>query len=219
MIVLLQGGMGNQMFQVAFGRSQLAECFFDKSGIVPPRTYALDPFRLPIRFAPPTPGALSGYWQSEKYFNHAQARAIFSNPKTEKEFTEMCAIHVRLTDNLSERALAFHGNLLDTNYYQKAMKLVTERTGCKVFVVFSDDSEWCVKNLKWKNVAISATARQPHLDLWEMARFPYIIIANSSFSWWAAWLSPQKLVVAPKRWFVVDVPGAADIVPERWTQI
>jgi len=212
MIVRLQGGLGNQMFQYAYGRSRGAK--FDKSGIVAPRTYALDPFRLPIEFSE-DPATDIGYWQSEKWFDHALIRKEFHAPDYAIEYI---AVHVRLTDNLSARALAFHGNLLDTDYYKKAMVYMRERVKDLRFLVFSDDAAWCQKNLNWPDVYIKSTY-EPYADLLLMARCPYAIIANSSFSWWGAWLGAQKIVVAPKRWFVVEVPGAEDIVPARWIKL
>ena len=222
MVVKLQGGLGNQMFQVAYGVTQAFRrgeaVYFDRSGIVPPRTYALDPFKLPIEFKDNSPDAEVGYWQGERWFDPGLIRPLFSEPHAKKPYGNGVAVHVRLTDNLSERALAFHGNLLDTDYYDRAMKLISQRVADPVFLVFSDDPDWCARNLTWPRRSI-IWGNPAHVDLWEMARCPYAIIANSSFSWWGAWLGPQKLVIAPKRWFVVPVPGEEDIVPERWVRI
>jgi len=228
--VRLQGGLGNQMFQYAYGRSrEIAEnvpVCFDLSGLSLPRSYALDPFDLPIQFAPANEDTLAAYWQSEKYFNHHLIRGEFLKlrppilPFHEEIFSHCVAVHVRLTDNLSERALAFHGNLLETDYYNHAMTFMRERITEPYFLIFSDDPDWCQKHLPWSESDFGIVqGNKPHEDIWEMSRCPHAIIANSSFSWWGAWLGPQKIVCAPKRWFVVPVSGAEDIVPERWVKL
>ena len=226
--IRLQGGLGNQCFIYAHGRSLEVETgeevTFDRGGLVPPREYALDPFDLPIKFAPANEHTLVAYWQSEKYFDNDFIRKEFLMrrppilPMRQEILSNAVAVHVRLTDNLSERALAFHGNLLDTDYYDKAMSYMALNIENPTFVVFSDDPAWCQKNLHWKDSFVMF-GNKPHEDIWEMSRYPHAIIANSSFSWWGAWLSPQKIVVAPKRWFKVPVAGAEDIVPERWVKL
>jgi glycosyl transferase family 11 len=228
MIVRLQGGLGNQMFQYAYGVSEAAkrgeEIFFDRSGIELPRTYALDPFKLPIEFKDNSPDAEVGYWQSEKRFDHEKIRRAFLKERPQLSMdegpflTRTCFVHVRLTDYLNDRALAFHGNLLDTDYYQRAMAYVRERMDPCHFFVYTDDPAWFRKNVRWPGVSL-VEGNPPEFDLWYMSECAAAIIANSSFSFWGAWLGPQKLVVAPKRWFTVDVAGAEDIVPDRWTKI
>jgi hypothetical protein len=224
----LTGGLGNQLFIAAHGltlQQQGEEVTFDRGGIIPPRYYALDPFDLPIQFAPATPETVCGYFQGERYFNGPLIRREFLKKRPEVPsyredlYSNYVAVHVRLTDNLSERALAFHGNLLETDYYDRALAYIREQVVNPFFLVFSDDPGWCQKNLKhWKYYSV-VWGNEPHEDIWEMSRCPYAIIANSSFSFWGSWLGPQKIVVAPKRWFVVPVAGAEDIVPPRWISL
>lgn len=207
------------MFQYAYGASLGAK--FDKSGIVAPRTYALAPFGMPIEFDEPATD--SGYWQSEKYFDHALARKAFQGPTVEYEgFYRMgcrkCFIGVRLTDYLTPERLAYHGNLLETDYYEKAIGHMRSIDKHMQFVVFSDDIPAC-KRLFDPNGFIFCKPDTPdHEQIWLMSAFPYAIIANSSFHWWGAWLGPQKTVIAPKRWFVTpNIPeDCNDIVPGRW---
>ena len=203
MIVKLQGGLGNQMFQYAYGRSRGAK--FDRTNCGEGRSYALDPFNLPIELD--SPADTFGYWQSEKFFDHDVAREQFLLPPQLRQASleNTVAVHIRMADNFSDRALAFHGNLLDTDYYGRAIRYMKQQLKDPKFVLYSDGSR--------------LQPAAPHHDIWSMARCPYIIIANSSFSWWGAWLGPQKIVIAPKRWFVVDVPGAEDIVPDRWIKM
>ena len=221
MIVKLQGGMANQCFQVAYGLSESAkrgeEVFFDRSTIVPPRYYALEPFNLDLKFKDDCPDAEVGYWQSEKWFDGNLARRLFSDPDPGPPRIAV-AMHVRLTDYLNTNSLAFHGNLLETDYYDHARNYMRSRLTTPYFLIFSDDPGWCRKHLQRPDSLVLPEA-PAHEDLWRMARCPYAIIANSSFSWWGAYLGAQKIVVAPKRWFVVPVPGAEDIVPSRWVTI
>jgi len=210
MVVKLQGGLGNQMFQYAYGRSWGAK--FDRSGIIPPRTYALEPFNLPIEFEDNCPTAEQGYWQSEKYFDAEIASKAFCGPPMET--LNRIAVHIRLTDNLTERALALHGNLLTTDYYQKALRYLPKLE----IDAFSDNP------FQAQIYFGNARCGVPHLDIWEMSRYKYIVIANSSFSWWAAWLGTPKVVVAPKRWFVAPEKAdptckMEDICPDRWIKI
>jgi Glycosyl transferase family 11 len=230
--------MGNQMFQYAHGRTlehdEGEEVTFDLSGLAQgPRQYALEPFHLLIKFGPATPDTLVAYWQSEKYFNGPLVREAFLRcrppmlPFRESLMSNCVAVHVRLTDNLSERALAFHGNLLDTDYYDRAIYYMRRHVDKPLFLIFSDDPEWCQHNLHWKDSHVvwgsstksEAKPNPPHEDIWEMSRCPYAIIANSSFSWWGSFLGPQKIVVCPRRWFVVPVAGEEDIPCHHWIRL
>ena len=260
MIVQLMGGLGNQLFQWAFGvglahdlRRRVA---FARGRDLGRSGYALDRYPLGVELAefgaatyrewglPFNPeaytapdGSYLGYFQCEKYFVRAQAtvrekltrplrlsdmtlaigRAIDSTPNS-------VLVHVRRGDNLSPRALVFHGNLADTDYYDRAIEHVRSRVPNPTFFVFSDDPEWCGDNFRPDPCVVVAhndpvSACQE--DLWLMSRCRHAIIANSSFSWWGAWLGPlcERVVVAPERWFVSKDADARDIVPERWCRI
>src|SRR5208282_6684744 len=93
------------------------------------------------------------------------------------------------------------------------------------FFVFSDDPEWCKANFPEfltidHNKAGNGTAPgKEHEDLWLMSLCRHAIIANSSFSWWGAWLGddqPNRVVIGPERWFVTPNLETKDIIPERW---
>ena len=201
------------MFQYAYGRSNFKDVAFDRSGIVPPRTYALDPFRLDIKFQDNSPDALSGYWQGEKYFCHDVVRSEFS--KSNPLFEDTCFIGVRRSDYLLPERINYHG-VMPIEYYDLAMSYVRERVPNVKFVCFADDWQWA-----YDHFGLRAIHNGDATDIWLMARCPYAIIANSSFHWWGAWLGPQNIVVAPKRWFATPNPSpdCLDIVPERWTRI
>jgi len=152
---------------------------------------------------------LEGYFQSEKYFDNCKdyIREIFK-PNSEIEnyinekYSELlikntCSIHVRRTDYLE--FCDYHYNL-GLDYYNKAMPLIDYCT----FVVFSDDIEWCKKNLKAKNI-IFIEGEKDVVDFYLMSKCKNHIIANSSFSWWASYLNADesKMVIAPRKdcWF------------------
>tara|TARA_R110002074_G_scaffold149698_1_gene302405 strand:- start:15226 stop:15531 length:306 start_codon:yes stop_codon:yes gene_type:complete len=100
------------------------------------------------------------------------------------------------------------------DYYEEALSLLPDRP----VKIFSDDPEWCSKNFKGGRFEIS---KKDFLEDFELlSKCSYHIIANSSFSWWAAWLSDSKKVIAPAIWFGPNGPGEAkDIVPSNWTTI
>lgn len=142
---------------------------------------------------------LIGYFQSEKYFSHCKEiiRSHFSikNSKyTQKK--ETCSVHVRRTDYL--RFSEYHP-FPGLQYYESAIRIMKER-GIKDFIVFSDDIEWCKQNLPGLNYS-EGNSNIEDLDL--MSKCGHNIIANSSFSWWGAWLNknPNKIVIAPSNWF------------------
>lgn len=155
---------------------------------------------------------LKGYFQSYKYFeNSPDAVRYRFMPNFATDIVEGdVAIHVRRGDYVSLSHI--HPNLTP-EYYSQAMELFQGAT----FVVYSDDIEWCKANLTGK--LIFKEPKEDIYDLMSMAEYPNQIIANSSFSWWAAWLNtnPNKIVVAPKIW--VNGETFDDRVPPEWVRI
>jgi len=177
-----------------------------------------------------------GYFQSEKYFKHAEAKVkqhfTFSNPK-QKQHTlaalqqcrsvfspktgQVVALHVRRGDYL--KLPMYHP--FSTQYYDFAMRLVCARTGGKChFVVISDDVAWCKQHFATKTEygTFSYTDGNMTGDLAVMRYADHCIITNSSFSWWGAWLneSPNKIVVCPERWFGPKGPKTHDLFVPGW---
>ena len=170
---------------------------------------------------------LHGYFQSEKYFTDTKfIRELYSPRDTDIEYildkyydvftTTICSIHVRRGDYLK---LQEHHPVCDMNYYQKAMKLMPK--GCR-FLVFSDDIDWCKENFIDGDF-IFISGEPDFIDLYMMSICDNNIIANSSFSWWGAWLNkhPNKIVVAPTNWFGPAKNGLStkDLIPPTWIQI
>ena len=182
------------------------------------------------------PVYLNGYWQSEKYFN-----AIAGTIRDELTFvaepddvnratldkmksSEAVVLHVRRGDYVSNAATTAHHGVCDLDYYQRAIQLMILKVSSPHFFIFSDDPEWSAQNLKLdypSTYVTHNTGKQDHEDLRLMAAGKHFIIANSSFSWWGAWLSANrgKQVVAPGRWFNSPLVSSRDLLPEGWTVI
>lgn len=180
------------------------------------------------------PAYLEGYWQSEKYFLPIAKRL------REKDFTPVApvsglnaellgqiknsnaaSIHVRRGDYVhNESSNKFHGTC-SIDYYERSAKMLAEKTGVENFFVFSDEPDWVKANivLPYSTTFISHNhGRESYWDIHLMRHCRHHIIANSSFSWWGAWLnvSPGKTVIAPKNWFNDPSASINEIIPEGW---
>tara|TARA_R110002096_G_scaffold269563_2_gene463414 strand:+ start:2200 stop:2913 length:714 start_codon:yes stop_codon:yes gene_type:complete len=159
---------------------------------------------------------LHGYFQSEKHFSDYEAglREEFTlrNPKYPEELDDdYIGIHVRRGDYLNHPTI--HPTC-SMEYYEEALSMLPDRP----VKVFSDDPKWCAKNFKGDRFEISQRDFMEDFEL--LSKCNYHIIANSSFSWWAAWLSNSKKVIAPDKWFGPRGPGnAKDIIPTSWIKI
>lgn len=140
---------------------------------------------------------LLGYYQSYKYWTgyDDQIRALLTPRYFLKELSDTTSIHVRRTDYLN---FPSHHPVLGMDYYNKAMELCKS----KQYYVFSDDINWCKDNFKG-NQFVFIEGNHETFDLGMMAKCENNIIANSSFSWWAAWLNnnKNKKVIMPQNWF------------------
>lgn len=162
---------------------------------------------------------IKGYFQSEKYFEHCkeEVRQILM-PKDKFDHSGMTAIHVRRTDYLDPRHKDCYHILTRGNYYDHAMQIVPGP-----YLVFSDDLEWCKSQFIGDEFSFSEE-KDPITDLAHMIGCSNFIIANSSFSWWGAWLSQSsdKVVVAPRKWFgpkLAPTHDTKDLIPPEWIQI
>lgn len=165
----------------------------------------------------PKKSYLKGYFQTERYFQNI--RSIL-----EKEFTLLepisyssnqykneieahansCSLHVRRGDYISnKKANKVHGTC-DLNYYKRAIEFIESQYKNIHFFIFSDDLNWVKNNLKLKNGTYIDHDVIPHEDLYLMSLCRFNITANSSFSWWGAWLNKHKnkMVISPKKWYV-----------------
>jgi hypothetical protein len=179
---------------------------------------------------------LDGYWQSEKYFIDIAAVirnefTLCNEPREEnREIMSVLlrensvSIHIRRGDYVADaRTASRHGTCSDT-YYRDAVKLIAEQVDDPHYFVFSDDPEWVQTQFK---IPFSMTQLningpdQAYEDLRLMSLCRHHIIANSSFSWWGAWLDPRvdKMVIAPSRWFNSPAIATNDLIPESWLRI
>ena len=180
---------------------------------------------------------IEGYFQSEKYFKNIREVIIkqftinqkVSNYAIEienkiKNSQNSCSLHIRRGDYLNSTNINIHG-ICDIEYYKNAMKYLEEKVGNLNYFIFSDDIEWVKDNLVIENAIYieSKEKRIPHEDIYLMSLCQHNIIANSSFSWWGAWLNQNenKIIIAPKRWFADDTmqKQSGDIVCESWVRL
>lgn len=168
---------------------------------------------------------LDGYWQSEKYFSNISdlikrelrpSDDIISKIKSIKNLdSKSISLHIRRTDYVTSNG--YHP-LQSIDYYQNAIDIIGEYD---YIFIFSDDIKWCKENFSFKNM-IFIEGFDDVEDLWIMSMCKNNIIANSSFSWWGAWLNDNKnkKVIAPKKWFGDNVNlNTSDIIPETWITI
>jgi len=182
------------------------------------------------------PVYLNGYWQCEKYFLSVQARLraefcplgkIGDDSRKILDEIGQCnavSLHIRRGDYVSNPSTAaFHGTC-PLEYYHAAIRHLAAHVANPSFFVFSDDPQWARDNLEIGHprriVDINGIDRAVE-DLWLMQSCQHHIIANSSFSWWAAWLSPgrDKIVIAPRVWFLDGKTDTRDLIPENWRRI
>ena len=132
-------------------------------------------------------------------------------------------IHVRLGDYISSTsASTAHGNLT-ASYYQAVLRRIRRRPQKFSYFLFSDEPEKAMRFIPpgIKVAAIDHNVGSPHEDLRLMSACKTFAIANSSFSWWAAWLSQRsgKCVFAPRNWFAGLGHDTRDLIPREWTRV
>lgn len=179
------------------------------------------------------PVFLDGFWQSPLYFKDIEdsirqdftvKEELIKNVKEkgkELESSTSVAVHIRRGDFLNPKAVAYHG-VLNAAYYLNALTLIREKVPGASICYFSDDIEWVKKNLPAGNGEyISSFTRSAIEDFYLMTKCRHHIIANSSFSWWTAWLNdnPGKTVIAPKKWFADERINTIDLIPKEWIRI
>jgi hypothetical protein len=174
----------------------------------------------------------SGYWQNENYFsevsNELKADFQFKHPLTGQNFvalnqiheSDSVGIHVRRGDYLVDPLL---GGLCDQDYYQKAIDLLMLKVNSPRYFIFSDDIEWCKRALQIPDPTFISgnKGNQSYIDMQLMSNCKHHIIANSSFSWWAAWLGSHanQVVIAPKIWTKDSSHHHGDMIPKKWIKL
>jgi hypothetical protein len=172
---------------------------------------------------------LDGYWQNELYFKDLRSvllqeltpavplNRVETDYLLQMRFPGSVSIHVRRGDYLNIKNIG----VLDVDYYKNAINYIVDRVKDPRFFIFSDDMNWCKVNFNFlKQPIYVSETRNEIVDLQLMSSCNHNIIANSSFSWWGAWLNqnPNKIVVAPKGWRLDD-PGSNNIILQDWVQL
>lgn len=177
---------------------------------------------------------LHGYWQSERYFDQIapQIRADlrFTTPLDDanaematriKTANVPVSVHVRRGDYMESGAFV----ACSPDYYRSSVTHLVEALGQPVTCfVFSNDPDWARDNLSLDAETVIVDVNdetQGHFDMHLQSLCAHNIIANSTFSWWAAWLNdtPSKMVLAPKDWFALGEPANPDICPKSWIRL
>ncbi len=279
-IVKIQGGLGNQMFQYAtayaLSRSKSKPIELDihyyhtTHKTDTPRDFLLSQFEITgtIRNKP-TPRLLrvlaffrkriarqyytdyheeiltrqttryylDGFFQSEKYFHTYRQNLLqeFSLKNTFRNHNllgsendilnhpESISLHIRRGDYVSDTKTNVYHGLCTLEYYTKAMNHFNNALSNPHFFIFSDDIEWAKNNLSNSNnvTYVSNKNFTPPQELHLMSKCKHNIIANSTFSWWGAWLNqnPDKIVIAPKKWTNKIPDPHPNIIPDTWIRM
>jgi len=178
---------------------------------------------------------LEGYWQAYEYF--ANIREILQREFTPRnnmtpeniqllEQIKSCnavSLHVRRGDYYSDPGTSRLYACCTSNYYQAAIDRIKGLLENPTFFVFSDEPDWAESGLDLDNKVIvrANSPESAHDDLRLMQNCRHHIIANSSFSWWGAWLNenPDKIVIAPRTWINLANTDTRDLIPESWIRL
>lgn len=279
-ITKLQGGLGNQMFQYAFGlavASKLGtqlklDC--SRYQVDKKRLFDLDKFDISASLATdseireftklnfiekllskcskkiinePVPSKydaeflnskdnsyFEGFWQSERYFKSIEKQIrqeyslkeprgqVFNDMADKITKSSSVSIHVRRGDYLLPKHQNIY-NICSLDYYKEAIRIIKEKIGQVEIFVFSDDPEWVKNNFTqlFPFTLVSNGSFSIPEELTLMSFCKHNIIANSTYSWWAAWLNKNndKMVISPKKWFVDVRNDELDLIPSTWTKI
>jgi len=178
---------------------------------------------------------LEGYWQHPRYFSGVE-EIIRKEFTLKKDFgaegksikrqiknSQSVSVHLRRGDYVKDDKVRRVHGACSPDYYRRAVELLKQKILSPHFFVFSDDIEWVKKNLSLDG-EISYVSRPKLKDTEElilMSHCKHNIIANSTFSWWAAWLNEnnEKLVIAPREWFNTSEQSVQGLIPNSWKRI
>lgn len=207
----------------------------------PRKHYVFDPQELKIR----TGAYVEGFWNNERYFLSIR-EAIRSELCLNKPFSYAAmlmessiltpspsvSLHIRRGDYVNDTLTSEYFASCDLSYYGAALSHIKEKIGGFNLFVFSDDIAWARQYLPdvlpptIKTEYVSSPDIPDHEEIMLMSLCTHHIIANSTFSWWGAWLgektdekSGETIVVAPKQWLNDPTIDTSDVVPERWIKL
>lgn len=179
---------------------------------------------------------LQGYWQSEKYFKEIGdiIRQEFSVGSSltgkNQELAELItstnsvSVHVRRGDYVADPNMMAMHEICDAEYYTRCVEKIRSTVKAPHFFVFSDESAWVGANMRFPFPTTVVDHNAPdrgYEDMRLMSLCRHNILANSSFSWWGAWLNtnPSKVVIAPQEWFKDTSKDTKDLIPDGWIRI
>jgi hypothetical protein len=178
---------------------------------------------------------LDGYWQSENYFKEIeptikacfqlkpQIREQYATQAKQVQSRNAISIHIRRGDYVEHAATNKEHGTLPLSYYERALLQMLKHVENPFFYVFSDDMDWVKAHLKlqYPHQFVENNLGRACEDLYLMSLCKHQIIANSSFSWWAAWLNTnkEKIVIAPEKWFNESTKDTRDIIPNNWLKL
>lgn len=202
-----------------------------KKSIIREHGYPFDPSVINA----PRNAYLDGHWQTEKYFKDIEDTIrqdlTIKDPPDKKYLTMLdkisrtnsVSLHIRRADYLVGKNTSVF-TICQPEYYKQALAFITQKIGISELFVFSDDIEWASKNISFPRpiTFVSDGDFADYQELILMSSCKHNIIANSTFSWWGAWLNNnhQKIVVTPKKWFFIATTiDERDIIPSTWIKI
>ncbi|TAE30485.1 MAG: alpha-1,2-fucosyltransferase [Cytophagales bacterium] len=180
---------------------------------------------------------LDGFWQSEAYFKESEAviRRELTFKRTAgptfEDFrqqisgaTTPVSVHIRRGDYVNHPEFSQSFGALGMDYYETALAHLTTQHPDATLFVFSDDPDWVRQHMRFTQPHVFVTNTGPDADVDDlelMSLCRHHIIANSSFSWWGAWLNPRpdKIVIAPRQWFRNKPWDTKDLVPASWLRV
>lgn len=176
-------------------------------------------------------GFIDGYWQAEQYFKEYREELLelyhfqIENEELQKYAADLpvnsVSVHIRRGDYLKHPEI--YGGICEEAYYHKAMEFFRKKLENPVFYFFSNDTEWVKKRFAEEDCVIvkpqNFSEYTNWYDLYLMSSCSHNIIANSSFSWWGAWLNrnPESIVLAPSKW--LNGNGTPDIWCKQWMKL
>lgn len=179
---------------------------------------------------------LEGYWQSEKYFQeHSVQISSDFLPKTKTpdrclpilnsiQGTQAICLHIRRGDYITNASAAKTHGVCPLSYYQQGVEQLLPGLSSPHCFIFSDDPQWVKENIDLPcafTVVDVNNGKQANWDLFLMHSCMHFVIANSSLSWWGAWLGAheEKRVIAPLQWFLTEDKNTKDLLPKNWERI
>lgn len=180
---------------------------------------------------------LNGYWQNEKYFENIRDTLIedfvLKEPMSDKSIelkkeiasSQSVSLHIRRGDYAHNEKVNRQYGLCSLEYYKRAVDYLEKEVGGDLkFFIFSDEPQWAKENLEinYPLVVVDHNGRDKDFeDMMLMSACKHQIIANSTFSWWGAWLNEnkEKIVVTPEKWFLAKKYDTSELIPKNWIRI